>query len=274
MATCQRFPDINVLLFGRCGTGKSTLGNLLIQNDNFFKVTCGLTAVSEAAKGSCLVDINGDRFKMNIFDMPGLAEADREDYENLDEIIKCIINIVENGEPVIHAMIYVLSAADRFTKDDVNIFKYFADKGTNFWSHVILVITNGQRYGQTDEERHALLNDSLQSPRCSQHLKSLIEKIGKPRIVITESKDNNDEIQAKRRKLYQMIQELSCTNDEGCIYDILQKAKRSFTSSLTLQNPALAEKEIEHNVRREIEEVKCYIIKIMNIVDFFNLFYL
>ena len=270
MAARQHRRDVNVLLFGKSGAGKSTLGNLLIQNENFFKVTRGPAAVGEAAKGSCLVDINGDRFKMNIFDMPGLAEADREDCENLDEIIDCIMDIIESGEPVIHVMIYVLSAADRFTKDDANIFKYFADEGRNFWSHVMLVITSGQRYGETDEERHALLNHSLQAPRCSQHLKSLIEKIGKPRIVITESKDNNDEIQVKRIKLCQMIQELSCTNDEGCIYDVLLRAKRSLTRSLT---PALAREEIRHNVRREIEEVKCYIIKIMNIVDSFNLFF-
>ena len=256
MAVCQRFRNINVLLFGKCGAGKSTLGNLLIQNENFFRVTCGFAATGEAAAGNCLVEINNDRFTMNIFDMAGLEEPDREDYHNLDRIIDCMINIVESGEPVIHVMIYVLSSASRFTRSDANIFKYFADEGRNFWSRVMLVLTNGERYGQTDEERRACLDQSLVSPNCPRDLKSLIEKIGKSRIVITESKDNNDEIQVKRRKLYQMIQGLSCTNDEGCIYDVLQNAKLSITRSLT-QNPASARGEIRNNLRREIDRVKC-----------------
>ena len=50
----------DVLLFGKSGAGKSTLGNVLTKKENF-KVTCGFTAEgSEAAKESCLVDINSD----------------------------------------------------------------------------------------------------------------------------------------------------------------------------------------------------------------------
>ena len=266
--------DVNVLLLGKSGAGKSTLGNLLIQNEKF-KVVCGFTSDGgeEAAdsEGEYLVNINGHRFTMHVFDMPGLAEADREDSENLEEIIKCVRLIAESREPVIHVMIYVLSAAGRFTKDDANIVRYFADEGRNFWSRVMLVITNGQRYGQTDEDRHACLDRSLENPRCSEDLKKLIRNIGRRRVVFTESKDN-DKIQVKRKELYQIIQELSCANDEGCIYNVLVNAKRSLTRSQALQNPAIADEEIRENVRREIKEVKNYMFMIMNLVNFCNLF--
>ena len=264
--------DVNVLLIGKSGAGKSTLGNLLIQNEKF-KVVCGFTGVGseEAAdsKGEYLVDINGHRFTMHVFDMPGLAEADREDSENLEEIINCVRLIAESREPVIHVMIYVLSAADRFTKDDANIVRYFANEGRNFWSRVMLVITNGQRYGQTDEDRHAYLVKILENPRCSEDLRKLISRC---RVVFTESEDDNDIIQAKRKELYQIIQELSCANDEGCIYTVLLNAKRSLTRSQALQNPAIAYEEIRDNVRREIKEVKNYMFMIMNLVNFCHLF--
>ena len=273
MAVSQHRRDVNVLLIGKSGAGKSTLGNLLIQNEKF-KVTCGLTPEEDEAansEGEFSVDINGDRFTMHVFDMPGLAEAGREDFQNLDEIIEITKQIVRSGdEPVIHVMIYVLSAAGRFTRDDENIVRYFADESRNFWSHVMLVITNGQRYGQTDEERHAILDKSLDSPRCSEYLKKLIRNIGRPHVVFTESKDNNDAIQAKRRELYRIIQELS-TNDEGCICNVLVRAKDSITRSLARQNPAIADNEIRADVRREINEVQYFIIKIMNFVDFYYL---
>ena len=273
MAGCD---DVNVLLIGKSGAGKSTLGNLLIQNEKF-KVVCGFTSDGgeEAAdsEGEYLVNINGHRFTMHVFDMPGLAEADREDSENLEEIIKCIRLIAESREPVIHVMIYVLSAAGRFTKDDANIVRYFADEGRNFWSRVMLVITNGQKYGETDEERHACLDRSLENPRCSEDLRKLIRNIDRRRVVFTESKDNNDKIQAKRKELYQIIQELSCANDEGCIYNVLVNAKRSLTRSQALQNPAIADEEIRENVRREIKEVKNYMFMIMNLVNFCHLFH-
>ena len=74
-------------------------------------------------------------------------------------------------------MICVLSAAGCFTRDGINIAKYFelADKSKTFWSCVMLVLTNGHKYGQTDAKSHDRLHQSLENPKCSQVLKSLIE---------------------------------------------------------------------------------------------------
>ena len=252
VSRCSR--NINVLLFGKTGAGKSTLGNFLTQRKTFEVVTGFLAGTGKAAKESRFVVINGDSFNMHVFDTPGLAEAVHTDSQNLDEIIKGIMNIVENGEPVIHVMIYVLSAADRFTKDEARIVQYFANEGKNFWSHFILVITNGQRYGQTDEERYSKLDTMLKSPKCPPDLKSLVGNIEKQCIIIIESEAGNNEIEAKRTELYQMIQTLSCVDDEGCIFGFLQKAKSSL-----MRNPSNPVKEIKTDIVTIIE-VNYYLI--------------
>ena len=259
MADSQCFRNVNVLLFGKTGAGKSTLGNFLIQCKAFEVVPGFLAGTGKAAKESCIVVINGECFNMHVFDTPGLAEAVHTDSQNLDEIIKGIIKIVESGEPVIHVMIYVLSAADRFTKDEARIVQYFANEGKNFWSHFILVITNGQRYGKTDEERYSILDTMLKSPKCPPDLKSLVGNIEKQRIIIIESEAGNDEIEAKRTDLYQMIQKLSCVDDEGCIFDFLQKAKSSL-----MRNPSNPVKEIKTEI------VKIIKVEYTNILNFFH----
>ena len=264
MAVSQHLREVNVLLFGKTGAGKSTLGNFLIQREKFEVVSGFLAGTGKAAKGSCPVNVSGDHFTMHVFDTPGLAEAVRKDSQNLAEIINGIKLIVGSGEPVIHVMIYVLSAADRFTIDEAQIVQYFANEGKNFWSHFILVITNGERYGQTDEERCAKLYDMLRHPKCPPDLKSLTDNLAfdnKQRIIIIESKAEKYEIQAKRNELLKMIQKLSCIDNEGCVYDFLKNAKSSL-----IRNPSKVEEEINTYVTETIKKVKY--TNILNFVYF------
>ena len=209
--------SVKVLLIGKTGSGKSALGNLLIE-DKKFKENSGLiTATDNSQVESYTVNINGDYFKMHVIDTPGLADVVQENEEILAEIAKTIRVPIQNGKPIIHTMIYVLSATYCFTRDDVAILDYLAKADDKIWSCTMLVITHANDYGQTKYEQERTFRQLLKSPRCPDALKNLSNKI-ENRFVFVDSKSSNpQETQEARLEILKTIQQLSSENDGGYI---------------------------------------------------------
>ena len=241
--------SVKVLLIGKAGSGKSTLGNLLIQEKKFNETCDFSVATGDAEIGDCPVDINNDHFMLNIIDTPGLADTIQIDRDVLAKIAKGIRLLVQDGGPAaIHTIIYVLSASDRFTKSNETIVKYFAKEGSNFWSHAMLVITNASRYGKTKHEQQQSLKKQMRHPNFPRVLSTLFEKI-ENRIVFVESKSTNDEeIQAARSEILTVIQEMSSQEDGGYVHDVIAKAKKSWD-----KNDGNV-REVDEDINKEINQ--------------------
>ena len=224
--------SVKVLLIGKAGSGKSTLGNLLIK-ERKFKESCDFSvATGDAEIGDCPVDINNDHFTLHIIDTPGFADATQIDRDVLGKIAKGIRLLIQDGGPAaIHTIIYVLSASNRFTKSDETIMEYFAKESSNFWSHAMLVITNASRYGKTKYNQQQSLKEQRSDPNCPRVLNTLFEKI-ENRIVFIESKSTNDEeIQAAQLEILTMIQEMSSQEDGGYVHHVITEAKKSWDAN-------------------------------------------
>ena len=217
--------SVNVLLIGKIGSGKSTLGNLLIKDKKFKEKSGFSTTTDDSQVGSCIVSVDDDNFTMHIIDTPGLADVVRENKEIFVKIAKTIPVPIQNGKPIIHTMIYVLSAAHPYTRDDAAILDYFAKAADKIWSYAMLVITNANNYGQTKYEQEQTFRQLLKSSKCPDALKNLFDKI-ENRFVFVESKSSNpQEIQETRLEILKTIQQLSSGNDGGYIAEFLFDAK-------------------------------------------------
>ena len=221
----KTFPSVEVLLIGKIGSGKSMLGNLLIE-DKKFKENSGLsTATDDSQVASCTVNIDDDYFTMHVIDTPGLADVVRENEEIFAKIAQKIPVPIQNGKPIIHTMIYVLSAAHPFTRDDVAILDYFAKAGDKLWSYTMLVITNANDYGQTKYEQEHTFRQLLKSSKCPDAIKNLFDKI-ENRFVFVDSKNSNpQETQEARLEILKTIQQLSSENDGGYTAEFFFDAK-------------------------------------------------
>ena len=240
--------EVKVLLIGKTGVGKSSLGNFLT-NKKKFKPSIGFAGVTEGPdKESCEVYIDGDRFIMSVIDTPGLADAAQEDEEGLKKICKGAELVATGGSNAnLHVIMFVISAKGRFSRDDAVIVQYFADEGDNFWSHAILVITSAHEYGETRGDQLRKFNQSLQNPRCPKELKTVVDNT-KNRYILVDCLCSTP---AVRYELLRMVKRLSL-HDEGYIHGVLQKCRDSFEKNS--DNPVQAKKEVKTIVGTEVKK--------------------
>ena len=243
--------EVKVLLIGKTGVGKSSLGNFLTGKEKFKAARSFAGITGDPDKESCEVNIDGDRFKMYVIDTPGLADAAQEDKEGLKKICKGAELVVTDGSNAnLHVIMFVISAKGRFTKDDAVIAQYFAEEGSNFWSHAILVITSAKEYGKTRDDQLKTFNESLQNPRCPKELKTVVDKTQSRYILV----DSLHRTPAVRDELLRMVKQLSLQNDGGYIHGVLQRCRYSFENNS--DNLVQAKKEVKTIIATEVKEQK------------------
>lgn len=243
--------EVKVLLIGKTGVGKSSLGNFLTKKSKFKAARSFAGVTGDPDKESCIVDIDGDQFIMYVIDTPGLADAAQEDDEGLEKICKGAELVVTDGSNAnLHAIMFVISAKGRFSRDDAVIVQYFAEEGSNFWSHAILVITSACEYGETRDDQLKTFNESMQNPRCPKELKTVVDKT-KNRYILVDSLHSTSEV---RDELLRMVKQLSLHHDGGYIHGALQRCRDSFDNNS--DNPVQAKEEVKTIVKSEVEEQK------------------
>ena len=233
----QKTRKAKVLLMGKTGAGKSAFGNLLLGR-KAFKSEPGLTSITGK---SCIAEDSD----LCIIDTPGLSDAAEafDNVEALKEIARGTLLVVQDGDPGVDVILFVISAAVRFTRDEQNVLQYFEGM-KNFWLFVLPVFTNIDAIEAKDKKTFII--ESAKSPQAPSGLKKLIENV-KGRFVEVHSTSSDSVYQNdKRSEVLAYINEIRNQNKEKrYTNDMFKNALKASKPTSDSQGPKENTMEVE-----------------------------
>ena len=230
----QKTRKIKVLLMGKTGAGKSAFGNILLRREEF-KSEPGLTSITGK---SHIADSRFEDCDLCVIDTPGLSDAAEafDNMEALKEIAKGILLVVQDGDPGVDVILFVVSAAVRFTRDEQNVLQYFEDM-ENFWPYVLPVFTNVDA-SEKDEPDNFIL-ESLKSPRAPSGLQNLIEKVKGRFVTVNSTHSELDYRDKKRNEVLGHIKNIIKQNKEKrYTNDMFKNALKALKPTTDTQDPS------------------------------------
>ena len=195
-----------ILLIGPPGSGKSRLGNFILQDpkNDTFKVCIGALAGTTAAKEArriihCCCCCCSKRLphlparirnllcrELVIIDTPPIKAID-EDRAQFQEIYK--------HDNVADSIFIVIDASKRFTDEEQKSLKQLAEVyNTGFWERSRLVITHSKILGETKQIQQQTFNETLSHPNCPTSLKWLTEMVESRYIFIDTAEMHQPEV--------------------------------------------------------------------------------
>ncbi|KAK7100161.1 GTPase IMAP family member 4-like isoform X2 [Littorina saxatilis] len=194
--------ELRVVLLGKTGAGKSSLGNTLLGRDAFL-VECSFSSVTFRCQWAPTLR---DGVNLQVTDTPGVSDTDRKE----DEVLKEVGKSVAVASPGPHIVLFVLRCG-RFTEEEyqayVTLKRLFGEEIKKF---MIIVFTEADGLdGETEEEQMASLREALsKAPTNMQEMLSDAE--GRYFTVTNVAPFDQRERQA--RQLLAVMQELVAQN--------------------------------------------------------------
>lgn len=127
--------EIRMIIIGKVGAGKSTLGNKILRQEQVFEASDGFSSVTTEWKSEFSV-INGTKYF--VVDTPGVNGV----AEDSKEAFKCLARCFFATSPGFHCIVLVISGTERITKLDQKIIVNLDDMlGKEAHKFIIVVFT-------------------------------------------------------------------------------------------------------------------------------------
>ena len=250
----KNYNEYTIMLVGKIGAGKSSLGNYLLKGDHF-QASDSLGRVTE--KNMCQCTNLPGGITLRIIDTPGFG-----DFRESKEVKKDLADAFFEAKDGVDAFIFVISAAERIGKEMVGQFEMFGKfmDHEHFYDYVIPVFTKVdtrlKSRGVTDihsyEKQERIIFEELKNKQLEEFNDKILKQANENWMCI--SNNARDEFYYRHiiGKLIGTIEKIRMKmNGMVCTSLIMEKAKD------------INEMEREKNKRAQDEEIKRMVVGIL-----------
>ena len=192
--------ELNTLVIGITGHGKSTLSNFIFQ-ENVFQTDLGFVPVTkkEAKRSMTIQGVN-----FNIIDTVGFSDGPTLQEHHVHQIG----NALGNFSGGINAVIFVIKSTERFTIDVSKILTGLQEM-SDIWDHCFVVFTNSKGLANTESEQLTIIQQMLSHPSCPESLTSLMKMVNNRYMVVESVSPMGDDYHMnKMNEMIEMIKRL------------------------------------------------------------------
>ncbi|KAK6186893.1 hypothetical protein SNE40_006153 [Patella caerulea] len=226
-----------MVLVGKTGAGKSSLGNSLLDKKVFESNTFGISSTNTCELGERHLQ---DGSKLVVVDTPGIFDTRNNITETSKEVVRCI----GLSSPGPHAFVFVLKIG-RFTQEEMDTIQHLKDLfGDAVVNHVIVVFTGEDSLDYEGSTIHQHIENS------SEQLISLIHQC-KGRVASINNRAQSINLQVDVAAILKLVRQTIDTNNRAhYTEEMFNKANEAMQSKIRQQEEEKmkAEQEI---LRRE-----------------------